>query len=175
MPKNAVETYEVPTVISSHTGHTGSGTGTGTLLTNGSGKSSSIDQRSFEHSIQSVSLKLDFEIFSYWGLFLQKSSDLSDPVENLVKVDLHKLYVSDSSAGSSLLNIEGTPKRRKSILKPSRSNSISPPARVISAEQIMEKAVETTLNFIYPQRRYTARKRILANAHKQGNYRYQDG
>ena len=98
----------------------------------------------------------------------QKSSDWSDaPVESTVKVDLHKLYVSDSSATSSLLNLEGVPKRRKSILKRTRSNSVSPPAAAkISAEQIMEKAIEQSLNFLYPQRRYTARKRILENAYK---------
>ena len=92
----------------------------------------------------------------------QKSSDLDDNlVEHFVKVDLHKLHVSDSSATSSLMNVDGVPRRRKSILKRTRSNSISPPAKAVSAEQIMEKAIEHTLNFLHPQRRYTARKRIL--------------
>ena len=155
-----METFEPPTIITSgnSSGHTsGTGTSGGTYHTG----SSFSSYHSVRKNVLNCSILMTFCFQS------QKSSDLDDNlVEHFVKVDLHKLHVSDSSATSSLMNVDGVPRRRKSILKRTRSNSISPPAKAVSAEQIMEKAIEHTLNFLHPQRRYTARKRILENAYK---------
>ena len=54
--------------------------------------------------------------------------------------------------------------RRKSILK--RPPSVTPPKITESTEVLMEKAIERTLNFLNPNRRFTARQRALSKAHK---------
>ena len=51
---------------------------------------------------------------------------------------------------------------RKSILKQARPSTPTRP----KAEVVLEQAIERTLNFLQPQRKFYARERILKQAYK---------
>jgi hypothetical protein len=56
--------------------------------------------------------------------------------------------------------------RKKSILKIPKRPATPTTSVVLSAEVLLEKAIDRTLNFLRPERRFTARQRALNDAIK---------
>ena len=68
------------------------------------------------------------------------------------------------SFNGTIFNLYRHEVRRKSILKVTKAQTTPKP--IINPEVILEKAIETTLNFLQPQRRFYARERVLKQAYK---------